>query len=71
MVFSKELLDSLFKYPYAKIKFIEYGLGICRQTEAKYLDQLMALGLLTPHKIGKTNYYANHPLFDLLSNASQ
>ena len=70
-IYSKELLDSLFKYPYTKIKFVEDDLGVCRQTEAKYLDQLVALGLLTPHKIGKTNYYIKHSLFELLSDANK
>lgn len=66
-IYSKELLDSLFKHPYTKIKFIEDDLGVHRQTAAKYLDQLVELELLTSHKIGKSNYYINHSLFDLLS----
>jgi len=69
-IYSKELLDSLFKYPYTKIKFIEEDLGVHRQTVAKYLGQLVVLGLLTTHKVGKTNYYVNHRLFALLSNVS-
>ena len=31
-IYSKELLDSLFKYPYTKIKFIEDDLGVHRHT---------------------------------------
>ena len=63
-IYSKELLDSLFKYPYTKIKFIEDDLGIHRQTAAKYLDKLVELKLLTAQKMGKSNYYINHQLFD-------
>ena len=65
-LYSKELLDSLFKYPYTKIKFIEQDLGVHRQTATKYLDKLVELQLLTPQKLGKSNYYVNHQLFDLL-----
>ena len=31
-IYSKELLDGLFKYPYTKIKFIEEDLGVHRHT---------------------------------------
>ncbi|MBP9743532.1 MAG: Fic family protein [Burkholderiales bacterium] len=70
-IYSKELLESIFKYPYTKIKFIENDLGVHRQTASKYLDNLVRLKLLTPHKIGKSNYYVNHELFDLLSSANR
>lgn len=66
-IYSKELLESLFKYPYTKIKFIEQDLDVHRQTAVKYLDRLVELDLLTPQKIGKSKYYINHQLFALLS----
>jgi Fic family protein len=69
-IYSKELLESIFKHPYTKIKFIENDLGVHRQTASKYLDTLVELGLLTSHKIGTINYYVNHKLFELLSNAN-
>ena len=69
-IYSKELLECLFKHTYTKIKFIEDGLGVHRQTAGKYLDKLVELNLLTPHKFWKSNYYINHELFDLLSNAN-
>ena len=68
-IYSKELLDSLFKYPYTKIKFIEDDLAVHRHTARKYLDKLSELGLLSMQKIGKSNYYINHSLFELLSDA--
>ena len=68
-IYSKELLDSLFKYPYTKIKFIEDDLAVHRHTARKYLDKLSELGLLSMQKIGKSNYYVNHSLFELLSDA--
>ncbi|MBY0379784.1 MAG: Fic family protein [Burkholderiales bacterium] len=69
-IYSKELLECLFKHPYTKIKFIENDLGVYRQTASKYLDRLVDLELLTPHKLWKSNYYINHELFNLLSNAN-
>ena len=68
-IYSKELVESLFKHPYTKIKFIENDLGIHRQTAVKYLNKLVEIGLLTDYKKGKSNYYVNHELFDLLSKA--
>nr|AGT60059.1 hypothetical protein [uncultured bacterium] len=32
-------------------------------------NEIIDLGLLTTHKIGKSNYYVNHSLFELLSDA--
>lgn len=66
---SRELLDSLFKHPYTKIKFIEYDLGVHRHTARKYLEQLVAIGLLEPRKIGRSSYYINKQLFAVLSDA--
>ena len=68
-IYSKELLESIFKHPYTKIKFIENDLGVHRQTASKYLDKLVELGLLAQRKIGKSNYYINNELFELLSHA--
>ncbi len=39
-----------------------------RNTAAKYLDELVRIGLLTRHKIGKENYYLNDALYVLLQN---
>lgn len=69
-IYSKDLLHSIFKHPYTKIKYIENDLGVHRHTASKYLDNLVELKLLTVRKIGKNNYYINHALFELLSNAN-
>lgn len=65
-IYSKELLDILFKHPYTKIEHVENDLDITYQTARIYLDQLDSEGLLSKQKIGKTNFYINPPLFDLL-----
>ncbi len=65
-IYSKELLDILFKHPYTKIEHVENELGIAYLTARSYLDQLDKVGLLSKQKIGKSNFYVNTPLFDLL-----
>ena len=38
---------------------------ISRQTASKYLDRIVALGLLQKEKMGKENYYINARLMNL------
>ncbi len=66
-LYSQDLLNNLFKYPYTKIEFIENDLGVSRNTSIRYLEVLVDDGILEKHKIGRTNYYLNKNLFSLLS----
>lgn len=66
-IYSQDLLNNLFKYPYTKIEFIVHDLGVSRNTAIRYLEALVTDGLLTKHKISKNNYYLNWRLFSLLS----
>lgn len=66
-LYSQDLLNNLFRYPYTKIEFIERELGVSRPTASKYLEQLTGAGLVRKHKIGRTNFYINEPLYALLS----
>ncbi len=68
-VYSQDLINNLFKHPYTKIEFVVLDLGITRQTASKYLDQLIHIGLLTLHRIGKENFYVNNALYEFLYNA--
>ncbi len=67
-IYSHELINNLFTHPYTKIDFLTSELGIHRNTARKYLNQLVDIGLLSKHKLGKDNYYLNNDLFKLLSN---
>lgn len=66
-LYSQDLLNNLFKYPYTKIEFIEKDLSISRSTAIRYLEALVEKGLLKKQKIGRDNFYVNEPLFGLLS----
>ena len=69
-LYSQELLNNLFRYPYTKIEFIENDLGVSRITAAKHLDALAVAGYVEKKKIGRTNFYINRPLFALLTQIS-
>jgi Fic family protein len=66
-IYSQELLNNLFRYPYTKIEFLEKDVGISRITAAKHLDLLAVNGFVHKRKIGRSNFYINEPLFELLT----
>ena len=66
-LYSQDLLNNLFRHPYTKIEFIERDLGVSRPTATKYLAALEQSRLLRKTKLGRTNFYINEPLFELLS----
>ena len=66
-IYSKDLIEQIFKQPYCKIQFLERaGLGT-RQTCAKYLRELESMGILTGQKMGREVYFINSALFVLLT----
>ena len=69
-LYSQDLINNLFRHPYTKIEFVTDELQITRKTAAKYLDELVTIGLLSKHKLGKDNYYLNDALYQLLLNAN-
>ena len=67
-IHTQDQLNNLFKHPYTRIEFIERDLGVTRQTASKYLGALSDGGILEKHTLGRSNYYVNRELFDLLSS---
>ena len=65
-LYSQDLLNNLFRYPYTKIDYLQKDLDISRNTAIRYLETLVKEGILSKHRIGRDNYYLNKPLFDLL-----
>ncbi len=66
-IYSQDLLNNLFKYPYTKIEFIEKDLGVSRSTAIRYLEMLVKEQLLQKQRVKRDNFYLNQPLFNLLS----
>ncbi len=66
-LYSQDLLNNLFKYPYTKIEFLEKDLDISARTSVRYLEALIEKGLLRKQKVGRDNFYLNEPLFKLLA----
>jgi Fic family protein len=66
-LYSQDLLNSLFKYPYTKIEYLQKDLRVSRNTAIRYLDDLVSANILVKHKIGRENYYEHVKLFNLLS----
>jgi Fic family protein len=68
-IYSQDLLNNLFRHPYTKIEFVSDELQVTRQTAAKYLDELVGIGLLQKYRIARDNFYLNVDLYNLLFNA--
>lgn len=67
-LYSQDLLNNLFRHPYTKISFVQRDLRVSRLTATRYLDKLAVAGYLDKRRIGRSNYYVNKPLVELLSN---
>lgn len=65
-LYSQDLVSHLFRHPYTKIEFVVAELMVHRNTATKYLDELVRIGLLTRHRLGKDNYYLNGQLVECL-----
>ena len=67
--YSQDLINNLFLHPYTKIDLLKDDLGVSRLTATKYLDLLAADGILEKRRIGRSNYYINTRLYDILTGA--
>ena len=65
--YSQDLINNLFKHPYTKAEYIERDLKVTRLTAIKYLDKLSDAGYLKKQKVGRSNYYINTALIDILA----
>lgn len=62
-IYSKDLVEVIFRHPYTKIQFL-VDAGIAkRQTASTYLQTLAGLGILRADKHGREMYYINDALF--------
>lgn len=66
--YSQDLINNLFMHPYTKIEFVQRDLQVSRLTATKYLDALVDGGFVSKQKMGRSNYYVNMALNDILSS---
>jgi len=67
-IYSQDLLNNLFRYPYTKIEYLMKDLEVSRNTAIRYLEQLNKLGLIAKKKVGRDNFYVNKSLINILIN---
>lgn len=65
-IYSRELLDGLFVHTYTKIEYLQKQLCITRQTASNRLAQLVEIGVLDKVVLGKSYYFINKRLVNLL-----
>jgi Fic family protein len=70
-VYSKDLIEILFRLPYTKRKFlIEAGIG-SPKTVGNYLMSLENHGFLKSIRVGKEKLYLNHKLMEILQRKTE
>ena len=65
--YSRDLVETLFLYPYTRIQHLQEQLGISRQTASGYLNKLAQAGILDKMQLGRNQYFINRALFEILS----
>lgn len=65
-IYSKNLLEIIFRMPYCKRKSLEQDGLVGLKTAGQYLNKLVEKGFLVDVKVGKEKLYINLPLFNLL-----
>lgn len=66
-IYSKDLIEAIFRSPYCKIKTLEEAGIAKRETASKYLKALESIGILRSLKISRDTYYINDPFLKILS----
>ena len=65
--YSRDLVETLFLYPYTRIQHLQKQLGVSRQTASGYLNKLAQAGILEKMQLGRNQYFINRALFEILS----
>lgn len=65
--FNYELLQLMFTLPYLKIELLEKRGIAHRQTASSWLKKLSEANILKPQKIGRTTYYINYNLIEIIA----
>lgn len=67
--YTQDLINHLFRHPYTKIEYVQKDLGKSRLTATKYMDELAKAGFVEKRKTGRSNYYVNLALNDILGKS--
>ncbi|MBF2734700.1 MAG: Fic family protein [Betaproteobacteria bacterium AqS2] len=67
-VYSQDLLNNLFRYPYTRIELLAKDIAREPQTARRYLKELTKKGFVREVKHGRNNFYINDPLVALLTH---
>jgi len=66
-VYSKELIELIFKQPYTKIDFLVKADIAKRKTASEYLQELEKIDILKSIKVGREKLFLNKKLYNLFS----
>jgi Fic family protein len=67
-IYRKEFVELLFEQPYSKIEFVVNKLGVERKAASRYLNELVAIGVLESQKVGRETIFINKGLIEILKN---
>ena len=65
-ILSENLINNLFRHPYTRIELLARDISRDAQTARRYLLQLAEKGIVREVRRGRSNYYINDPLVELL-----
>lgn len=66
-VYSQDLLNNIFRHPYTKVHLVADDLSIHPNTARKHLATLAEAGILRELKLGRSLYFINVKLLDILT----
>ena len=69
-IYSQDLINNLFLYPYTRVEYVARDLGIDKRTARRYLRELVNNDFVDEQKIGRSFCYINTQLVELLKQAS-
>ena len=64
--YSQDLINSLFLHPYTRIDYFMADIGVSRPTAQRYLARLVEEKLLVSKRVGRSHYYINVGLTEVL-----
>ena len=67
-LYSRELVEVIFKEFYTRISNIEEGLNVTRKTASNYLSELVGIGVLEVETRGRDKLFINRKLLEIVRN---